>query len=62
VILRLLQDESLDALRRETSRPESVLSDWRDGFSEAGMANLKRRTDALSVRQGYMTGRSFPRP
>ena len=49
VVLRLLRGESLDVLSRETGQPASVLSGWREGFLEGGMAALKRRTDDPKV-------------
>ena len=43
VVLRLLRDESLDLLARESGQPAGRIASWREEFLSAGREGLKAR-------------------
>ncbi len=50
-VLRLLRGESLDEVSRELGVKASTLSQWRDGFLEAGMSGLASKKADLRDEQ-----------
>ncbi len=45
LVLRLLRDESLDSISRESQVPAHELESWQRAFLEAGARSFKRQTD-----------------